>query len=111
MIKNFEDFQKLGKDNAELVTKSFQSTQKSAQAVAAEVQDYTKKSIESGSAFFEKLFGVKSLDKAVEVQNEFAKSAYEGFVAHATKVGEIYADAAKEVAKPFEAAFAKVSAK
>ncbi len=111
MIKNFEDFQKLGKDNADLVAKTFSSSQKSAQSVATEVQDFTKKSFEAGSAFVEKLFGVKSLDKAIELQNEFAKSSYEGFVAHTTKLGEIYADAAKEAAKPFEAAFAKAQAK
>lgn len=111
MFKNFEDFQKLGKDNADLVTKSVNASQKSAQAVAVEAQDYAKKSLEAGSQFVEKLFGVKSLDKAIELQNDFAKSSYEGFVAYATKLGEIYADAAKEAAKPFEAAFAKVQAK
>lgn len=111
MIKNFEDFQKLGKDNADLVAKSFSSSQKSAQAIATEVQDFSKKSFEAGSAFVEKLFGVKSLDKAIELQNEFAKSSYEGFVAYTTKLGEIYADAAKEVTKPIEAAFAKAQAK
>lgn len=111
MFKNFEDFQKLGKDNADLVSKSVNAGQKSVQAVATEMQDYTKKSFEAGSAFVEKLFGAKSLDKAIELQNEFAKSSYEGFVAYTTKIGEIYADAAKEVTKPFEAAFAKAQAK
>ncbi|HRK25268.1 MAG TPA: phasin family protein [Beijerinckiaceae bacterium] len=111
MFKNLDDLQKLGKDNADLLNKAFASQQKSAQAVAAEVQDYAKKSMEAGSAFVEKLFGAKSLDKAIEVQTEYAKSAYEGFVASATKIGEIYADAAKEVAKPFETAFAKVQGK
>jgi hypothetical protein len=111
MFKNFEDFQKLGKDNADLVTKAVAAQQKSAQALATEVQDYAKKSMEAGSAFVEKLFGVKSLDKAIEVQSDFAKSSYEGFVASATKIGEIYANAAKEAAKPFETAFAKVQGK
>ena len=55
----------------------------------------------------EKLFGVKTLDKAVELQTEFARSAYEGFVAKAAKIGEIYADLAKETYKPFESMVAK----
>ena len=50
---------------------------------------------------------LKSLDKALEVQTEFAKSAYEGFVAKASKLGELYADLAKESYKPFEAMLAK----
>lgn len=111
MFKSFEDVQKAGKDNVDLVVKSLGATQKSAQAIATEVQDYSKKSIDAGKDFVEKFFGVKSLDKALELQTAYAKSAYEGFVAHATKVGELYTDFAKEAAKPFEASFAKVQAK
>ena len=50
---------------------------------------------------------MKSLDKAIEVQTEYAKSAYEGFVSKASKIGELYADFAKETYKPFEAMLAK----
>ena len=38
----------------------------------------------------------------MEVQTEYAKSAYEGLVAQATKMGELYTDLAKEAYKPFE---------
>ncbi|MCA0423967.1 MAG: phasin family protein [Proteobacteria bacterium] len=107
----FEDFQKFGQDGSENVQKAFAASQKSAQAIFAEVQDYSKKSVEAGQAHFEKLLGVKALDKAIELQTSFAKSSYEGFVAHATKLGELYTNAAKEAAKPFEAAVAKAQAK
>ena len=60
-----------------------------------------------GTAALEKLFGVKSLDKAIEVQTEYAKTAYEGFVAKASKIGELYADLAKETYKPFETLITK----
>jgi hypothetical protein len=69
--------------------------------------DYSKKTFEDGTAAIEKLFGAKSFDKAIEVQTAYAKTAYEGFVAEATKIGELYADFAKEAFKPFEAAVAK----
>ena len=107
----FEDFQKFGQDGAEQVQKAVAASHKSAQAIIAEVQDYSKKSVEAGQAHVEKLLGVKALDKAIELQNDFAKSSYEGFVAYATKLGELYTDAAKEAVKPFEAALAKVQAK
>ena len=42
------------------------------------------------------------LEKAIEIQTAYAKTAYEGFVAQATKMGELYADLAKESYKPFE---------
>jgi phasin family protein len=107
MVKNFEDFQTVGKENMDAALKSFSALSKSGQAIAVEIADYSKKTFEDSTAALEKLFGVKSVDKAIEVQTEYAKTAYESFVAEATKLGELYADLAKESYKPFEAVFAK----
>lgn len=107
MIKNFEDLQMVGKENVDNALKSFGVLSKSTQAIAVEVADYSKKAFEDSTAAMEKLFGVKSLDKAIEVQTEYAKTAYEGFVAKASKIGEMYAELAKETYKPFEALMVK----
>ncbi|RTL97413.1 phasin family protein [Ancylobacter aquaticus] len=109
MLQNFEDIQKVGKDNLELASKSFGTVSKGVQAIAIEVADYSKKSFEEGTATAEKLFGAKTLDKAVEIQSAYFKSAYESFVAQATKMGELYADLAKETYKPYESVLAKVT--
>ena len=107
MVKNFEDLQQVGKENVDIALKSMGAISKGAQAIAVEMADYSKKAFEDGTAAIEKLFGVKTLDKAIEVQTEYAKTAYEGFVAKASKIGELYADLAKETYKPFEAIMAK----
>ena len=109
MVKNFEDLQQVGKENVDLALKSMGAVSKGAQAIAVEVADYSKKAFEDGTAALEKLFGVKSFEGAIEVQTEYAKSAYEGFVAKASKIGELYADLAKESYKPFEGYLAKVT--
>jgi hypothetical protein len=109
MVKNLDDMQKLGKDNMDAVLKSFGATSKSFQAIAVEVADYSKKSFEQGTAATEKLFGAKSIDKAFEVQSEFVKGAYESYVAEATKLGELFAEFAKESYKPFEGFIAKAA--
>ena len=54
--------------------------------------EYSKKSIEDSSAAWEKLARAKSLDKAMEVQSEYLKSAYEASSPQATKLGEMYVD-------------------
>ena len=107
MINGFDDIQKLGKDNVDIALKSADAVTKGFQAIAAETADYGKKSFEAGSSALEKLLGVKSLDKAIEVQTDYAKTAYEAFVAEATKIGALYSDLAKEAYKPFEVALAK----
>jgi phasin family protein len=110
MFDNFETIQKISKDNVDVAMKSFGVASKGMQAIATEVADFQKKSFEEGTAALEKLLGAKTLDKAFEVQTEFYKSAYEGFVSKATKIGELYADLAKESYKPIEGAVVKATA-
>jgi phasin family protein len=109
IIMTNEDMQKFGKDSMAMAMSSLGAFSKSAQAIAVEVVDYSKKSAEVSAAAWEKLLGAKSLETAMEVQSEYLKSSYEDFVAEATKLGELYVDLAKEAYKPFEGAMAKVS--
>ena len=108
MANTFEDAGKFGKEFLDGSMKSFSAFSKNAQAIATEASDYSKKSYEAGAAALEKLLGVKSFEKAVEIQTDYAKQAYEGFVAQATKMNELIANFAKETYKPFEGIVAKV---
>jgi len=108
MVK-IDEMQQFGKDNVDATMRSFGALSKSVQAIAVEIADYSKKVFEQGTAATEKLVGAKSLEKAFEVQSDYIKSSYEGFVAEATKLGELYADLAKETYKPFESHFTRVA--
>ena len=79
------------------------------QTIATAYSDYTKKSFEETKAFVEKLSGVRSLDKAIEIQTEFAKQAYETFVTESQKIRELYSGLAKQSFKPFEGLVAKTT--
>jgi hypothetical protein len=79
------------------------------QAIATAYGDYTKKSFEDTKSFVEKLSGVKSFDKVVEIQTEFAKSAFETFVAESQKIGALYSDLAKQSYKPLAGFVAKMT--
>ena len=109
MLGNFEDVQKMSKTNIEATTKAFDTLSKTTQAIATEMADYSKRSFENSTTAMEKMFGVKSLDKAIEVQSEYAKSVFQDYTAQVTKLGQRYADLAKEAFKPFEAHVAKTS--
>ncbi|WP_417688891.1 phasin family protein [Roseibium sp.] len=108
MLNNFDEIQKLSKDNMDIAMESFGSVSKGLQAIAAEVADYQKKSFEEGSAAIEKVVASKSIDKAFEAQSEYFKSAYEGFVGEMTKLGEMYSDLSKDVYKPYEGMLGKM---
>ena len=109
MVRNIDEIQKLGKDNMDATLKSFGALSKTLQAITVEIADYSKTVFEQSTAATEKLIGAKSLEKAIEVQTDYAKSSYESFVAEATKLGELYADLAREAYKPFESQFGKVA--
>lgn len=102
-----EDFQKFSKSQMEAANAAATAYGKNMQQIATEAADYSKKSMEQGVAALEKLMGVKTLDKAIEVQSDYAKAAYEGFVAQSTKMGELFTAMAKDAAKPFEGFMAK----
>ena len=74
--------------SADVATNSFAG---GFQAIATAYGDYTKKSFEDTRSFVEKLSGAKSFDKAVEIQTDFAKSAFETFVAEFRRLGRCIA--------------------
>ncbi len=102
-----EDIQNYGKEQLENVVASATSVQNGYQAIASAYGDYAKKSFEDTRSFVEKLSGVKSLDKALEAQTEYARSSYETFVAESQKIAGLYSDLAKQAYKPVETLVAK----
>ena len=104
----FEDFQKFSKQQIDTVNAVATTVTKGLQEIAAESTDYSKKAFASNTAAIEKLLGAKSVETAIQIQTEFAKSAYEGFVAQASKINELYVKLATEAFKPVETAIAAV---
>src|ERR1700733_11740326 len=90
MTATFEDFQKFSKEQLEAFTAASTTLSKGLQEVAAESSDYSKKSFAAGSALYEKLLGLLSVESAIQVQTEFVTQAFEGFGAQATKLPELY---------------------
>ena len=105
-----QDTEKAGKAAFDMALNSIGVWTKGAQTMAIEVTDYAKKSAASSAAAWEKLVGAKSLENVLAVQTEFARSAYEQFVAEAAKLGEIYVEVAREAYAPLRTAFAEPAA-
>jgi phasin family protein len=106
----FDDVQKFGKEQLEAVTTTSSSFAKGWQTIAAEASEYSKKSFENSSSFVEKLLAAKSIESAIQIQSDYAKTFFEGLVGYVTKTGELYANLAKEAFKPIETVITKVQA-
>jgi hypothetical protein len=107
---NFDDASRKNKEVVDTVLRSYSDTAKSFQAIASEAAEYSKKSFQDAVTHFETLSGAKSFETAFELQSNYAKSAYETFISEATKLGEMYADLAKNAYKPYEAPLANTAA-
>jgi hypothetical protein len=79
------------------------------QTIANAYGDYTRKSLEQTRSFFERLTRVRSLDKAVEVQVEFAKQAYETFVSEMQNICGLQTEFARQSLRPWEGLVAKAN--
>jgi len=102
-----EEFQTAGKDNYEAMVRSYGELNKGFQAIAARWMEFSKQSFEDATRTWEQLIGVKSLDQAFEIQTNYAKRAYDSWMAEASKIGEMYTSVARNAYKPVEKAVTK----
>jgi hypothetical protein len=102
-----EELQKAGQANYDAVVRAYGEASKSFQAIGQELNDYTKSSFENATRAWEQLVEAKSLERALEIQTNYAKKVYENWTAEVSKIGEMYQAAASDAYKPFEKAFKK----
>jgi hypothetical protein len=58
--------------------------------------DYSRKSLEHARTFFGQLAGVRSFDKALQLQSDFARQTYDTFVAESRRIAELHGTLAKQ---------------
>jgi hypothetical protein len=78
------------------------------QVIAMAYGNYTRKSLEQTKSFFDKLAGVRSLDKAIEIQAEFVRQACETFVTESQAIRELYNGLARQNFQRFEGTVARM---
>ncbi|HEY8031455.1 MAG TPA: phasin family protein [Methylocella sp.] len=105
---HLENLQKFGKDGVEGAASAASSFSESLQMFAAETNDYSKKSLENGSAFLEKLRRAKSLEGVIQIQTDYAKSVCAEFVAYFVKMSDLYCNLFKRDSILIEKGAAKI---
>jgi phasin family protein len=109
-LSNVEQIQQTAKDLGDAAMSSAKTFATSIQTIATAHADYAKKAMKDGSEFISQLTSVKEPAKLMELHSEYAKNAYETFVAESKKISELYTDFFKQTTKPFEALIAKKAA-
>ncbi len=90
------------KDTAEAVMKSATVAGKGIESINSEIYAYSKQSIEDTVTVTKAVLGSKSVHEAFEYQTDFAKSAFEAYVAEVSKLSELATAASRDTFAPFK---------
>jgi phasin family protein len=101
-LKGYDALIGYNKDTAEAVMKSATTAGKGIESINSEIYSYSKQSIEDGVAATKAVLSSKSVHEAFEFQTDYAKSAFEAYVAELSKISELATAATKETYAPFK---------
>lgn len=101
-LKGYDAVLGYGKETAEAVMKSATVAGKSVESINSELYSFSKQSIEDSVAATKAVMGSKSVHEAFEFQTDFAKSAFEAYVAELSKISELATNATKDTFAPFK---------
>ena len=101
-VTGYDHFLGYGKETVEAYAKAANVAAKGAESLHNEIFAYSKQSMEDTIAATKALMASKSVHEAFELQTDFAKTQFDGYVAQLTKLGEIYVATAKDSFAPIQ---------
>lgn len=100
VAKSVDDAAKLGKEQVDAIVSAGNVTAKGFETINAEVMAFTKTQIEDQISATKAMMGVRTLQEFIELQNDFAKTAFEAYTAHTTKLSEVATKTAQDAFAP-----------
>jgi phasin family protein len=100
--KLFESTTEFSKDTVEAYVESATIAGKGFQAINSEAAAYSKQAVEDFAAAAKAVMGSKSINEAIALQTDFARSAFAAYVAQVTKYNEKAVAIAKDSYAPLQ---------
>ena len=98
-----------GKENLDAWIASSTAATKGLEAISARAMAYSKQALEAHMTAAKSIMTAKSVQELVEKQSEYAKSAFEGYVAEINSMSNLVSGFAKESLKPINERVTAVS--
>jgi hypothetical protein len=99
-----QEFQRAAESGFEAANRSFSEVNRGLQAFAAEMTDYSKRSLEDVFRAWEQLLGARSFGEVVDIQARYAQKAYDTYMSQMSKFGELSLNLTRDAAKQGEQA-------
>jgi phasin family protein len=84
----------------EAASRSFAEATKGFQAIASEMNDFSRRRLEDVLQSWQQFLSARSFGDVVEAQTQYAERAYEAYASEMSKLGEMYLRTARNAAKP-----------
>jgi phasin family protein len=107
----FDELAELNKGNLDAILAAGAIAKKGMETMADEFAAYNQEAIEESIAGVKAMLGIKTFQDWVEFQTAYARGVFDKTVANTTKLSEMSAKVATEMAEPMQARFTKVSEK
>lgn len=95
-----EEIAEFTKGNMEALATSAKTAAKGAEVLGQDMAEYGKKSFEAATATMKSMATVKTPTELFQLQSDYAKSAFDGAVAQASKLTESWLKLAGDVMQP-----------
>jgi hypothetical protein len=102
-----DDYQRLAQSGLDATIRSYNEAGNGFRAFAAEITSYSKNAFDDYLRMWKQLLGSKTIEQAIQIQSQYAKTAYENHIAEMTKLGEMFSLLSRNSYKPIEQATAK----
>jgi phasin family protein len=99
-MNSFAELGAASKRNIEALTDSFNAASQGAQALGAQAVAYSKKSFEDQVVVAKSLASAKTVQEAMDIQADFAKSAMDTYMTEMNRWTETFTATAKSTFKP-----------
>ncbi len=99
-MKGFDDIASFNKSTVDAFVQSANAASKGMEALSAEVLSYSKQSIEDYIAATKAAMGSRSVQEFMEINTDYAKTAFDTYVGRFTKLGDMASATAKDTIEP-----------
>jgi len=104
-MKSFDDIASFNKSTVDALVQSANAASKGLEALSAEVMSYSKQSIEDYMAATKAAMGSRSVQEFMEINTDYAKTAFDSYVGRFTKLGDMASTTAKDAFEPLSGRF------
>ena len=102
MFDFFKDYQGFGMEGVEAAMESVTGFERGLSAFSNEWSGFAERSMSESQSTVERMLKADSMETALEVQSEFAQSAYDAYIGQMSSFSNLYARMAEDATKPLQ---------